>query len=64
MDVDIAPEPPEGVRRAIVAALSAERRDADVSAWWRAGVEADCEDGPSAAQAGTRRRSSAGAERA
>jgi hypothetical protein len=63
MDVDISPEPPEGVRRAIVAALAAERQDG-VSAWWRAGVEADCEDAPPAAQAGTRLRSSAGAERA
>jgi hypothetical protein len=40
MDVDIAPDPPEDERRALVEALArllAERVD-PYSAWWRAGL--------------------------
>src|SRR3954454_20865089 len=60
MDVAIEPEPPEAVRRAIVAAL-AEVEDESSSAWWRAGIEEAVAD--ARAQAGGPR-SSAGAARA
>ena len=45
MDVELAPEPPADVRRAIVQALAAVREDGLESAWWRAGVEEAAEDG-------------------
>jgi hypothetical protein len=56
VEVDARPEPPEPVRRALVAALEAVRPQPP-SAWWRAGVEDD-------PYAVARPRSSAGAERA
>lgn len=56
MDLDVAPDPGEEVREALVKALEERReRDADgagSSAWWRAGVaesvraECDRDEGP------------------
>jgi hypothetical protein len=37
VELDVRPEPPEPVRRAIVAALAA-TADESPSAWWRAGL--------------------------
>ena len=64
MDVEIEPEPPEPVRKAILAALveADDGRDGDGDgAWWRVGLEESVAGAP--AQAG-RPRSSRGAERA
>ena len=56
MELDVRPEPPEPVRRAIVAALAATEGERP-SAWWRAGLaDQDDSTGPP--------RSSDGAERA
>src|SRR3954447_22903042 len=60
VDVAIEPEPPEPVRRAILAAI-AEVDDERNSVWWRAGIEDAVTD--LRAQAG-RPRSNAGAARA
>jgi hypothetical protein len=61
MELEITPEPPEPVRRAIEIALG-ERDGAGPSAWWAAGVAESV--GADDAQAGARPRSSDGAERA
>ena len=44
MEIDVRPEPPEPVRRAIIAALEAARDGDGVSAWWRAGLPGDQDD--------------------
>ena len=49
MEIDVRPEPPEPVRRALVAALEAVRAEQAESAWWRAGVGAAVEDDESQA---------------
>jgi hypothetical protein len=62
VDVEIEPEPPDGVTEAILSAVAQVDAVADdVSAWWRAGIEQSIAD--AAAQAG-RPRSSPGAARA
>jgi hypothetical protein len=38
VDVEIDPEPPESVRRAILAALAAIEPEPQKSRWWRAGL--------------------------
>jgi hypothetical protein len=38
IELEFRPDPPEPVRRAIVAALEAVREDEEADAWWRAGV--------------------------
>jgi hypothetical protein len=38
VELEIRPDPPEDVRRAIAAALEASREAERESAWWRAGV--------------------------
>jgi hypothetical protein len=38
MELDVRPEPPEPVRRAILAALEQASEREPESAWWRAGV--------------------------
>jgi hypothetical protein len=39
MELEIRPDPPESVRRAIEAALAAADAPEPGSAWWRAGVD-------------------------
>jgi hypothetical protein len=39
VNVEIDPEPPEPVRKAIVAALAADEQVAQESLWWRVGVD-------------------------
>jgi hypothetical protein len=58
MDLDIRPEPPEPVRRAIAAALESARTEEVGSPWWRAGLPEGQDDSTGLP------RSSDGAERA
>lgn len=45
MDLEISPEPSEGERKAILAALELEPASGtDRPCWWRAGVEPDGDD--------------------
>jgi hypothetical protein len=62
VQLEIRPEPPEPVRRAIAAALAAAREPGQESAWWRAGLE-ELREGEDD-QAGARPRNSPGAARA
>jgi hypothetical protein len=39
MELEIRPDPPEDVRRAIAAAIAASREADPGSAWWRVGVD-------------------------
>jgi hypothetical protein len=39
VDVEILPEPPEDVRRAILAALAAPREPLAHDSWWQSGLE-------------------------
>jgi hypothetical protein len=44
MEVEIRPEPPEDVRRAIELALAAAAVGERVSPWWQAGIEESLDD--------------------
>jgi hypothetical protein len=44
VEIDVRPEPPEPVRRAILAALESARETDGVPAWWRAGIAGDQDD--------------------
>ncbi len=39
MELEIRPQPPEPVRRAIIEALATVEKREPESAWWRAGVD-------------------------
>jgi hypothetical protein len=39
VELEIRPDPPDEVRRAIAAALESSREGEPESAWWRAGVD-------------------------